>query len=103
MLKFFEVEKTYHKLTVRLYVDCVAQKADISVVYDRRIVLTGELGINQHIEQFGRGEWLKLDNPDHASRFLSRDYGEHGSFMEATERFYRGKVIVGGLPDHKAA
>lgn len=102
MLKFFEVEKTYHKLTVRLYVDCIVQKADVTVVYDHRIVLTDELGLNQHIEQFGRSEWLKLDNPDHALKFLSRDYGEHGNFMEATERFYRSKVIIGGLPDKAA-
>ena len=94
MLKFFEIEKTYHKLTVRLYVDCAARLATQTITYDRRIVDTQDLGIDQCCEFFGHKEWLRLTEPAQAIRFLSRDEDEHGNFMEKTEKWLRMKTAA---------
>lgn len=31
MLTFFQVEKTYHKMTMRLHVDCARREADLTI------------------------------------------------------------------------
>lgn len=82
MLKFFEVERTYNKLTVRLYVepDHRDPKADLTVTYDRRIVRMG--AVPNHALR-------DVLTPEGAERWLSRDTGERGSWIEATEHSYR--------------
>ena len=89
MLKFFEIERTFHDTTVRLYVEPLKRSAELTVTYERRIVARQTLGTDQHGAKFGREQWFDLREPSQADSFLSRDMGEEGDFIETME--WRGK------------
>lgn len=38
MLQSFIVRRNFNKLTVRIYVDCDAREAHVSITYDRRLI-----------------------------------------------------------------
>ena len=44
MLKFFEIERTFHDTTVRLYVEPLKRSAELTITYERRIVGAQTLG-----------------------------------------------------------
>lgn len=74
-LTLFALRSTYHKITVRLMVDCDLKDASLTVVYDRRI------------RRMERIEFWKVDTLEKAQAWLGRLDGnpEYGSWVEATE------------------
>lgn len=82
MLALFIRKRTFCKLQVTLYVDCEKQEASITVTYDRRIKAVDPVSFHE------------VRDPELAKKWLSREVGEHGNFIETLERGYRTGVYV---------
>lgn len=73
MLSHFAIRKTFNKLIVKMFVDCDMKEASILVLYDHRIMRDESI-------MFHEVRDIAL-----AEAYLSRQIGEHGSFVETLE------------------
>lgn len=70
MLASFVLRSTFYKMKATLRVDLEDKAADLLVTYEGRIVLMEDVRI------------FEVDSLDKAERWLRRDMGERGSFVE---------------------
>lgn len=81
MLAFFNLKRTYHNVKASLYVDLERKHASITMTVNGRITDTFEPKL-----------W-EVDTVEKAEKYLSRDCGETGTFMEFYHYHY-GRIAA---------
>lgn len=85
MLTYFTTKTTLRNLMLRLHVDCDREEADLSITYGGRLLRTCE-----------PVPFSDVRTPQAAERWMHRDVGFFGSYVETMEFLARQDAIPAG-------